>query len=196
MTRRETKRLSSQDDRRRRLEAVRDREGARLRGDENRDRAVLEERARSLARPASAPPPSDALAVVSVRIAKESYGIEAAHVLEVVSLVEFARLPGAALPVFAVMAWRGDLLLLLDIRRALGLSSTALNDLRHVVVLEAGPEPVGILVDEVIGMTTIRTADVRPLGTGGARELVRGVTSDALIVLETSALSRISDLRR
>lgn len=196
MTPRKRQPVATDAERLRRIEAVRERAGSTPGGDTGRDHEVLAERARSLARPAAAPPPADALAVVSVRIAKESYGIEASDVLEVMSLSAFARLPGAMPPLFAVTAWRGDLLLLLDIRRALGLSSTALNDLRHVVVLEAGPQPVGILVDEVIGMTTIRTGDVRPLGTGAARELVRGVTSDALIVLETSAISRISDLRR
>ncbi|HUQ46388.1 MAG TPA: chemotaxis protein CheW [Gemmatimonadaceae bacterium] len=159
------------------------------------DRAVLADRARALAQPDSPPLPTDAFAVVCVRMGREQYGFEAAHVLEVVALAELAPLPGAQLPVFAVTAWRGELLLLLDIRRALGLSATALNDLRHVVVLEGPGSPVGILVDEVLGMTTLGSSEVRELGSrrGAAREFVRGVTSDALIVLETSALWRMSE---
>jgi hypothetical protein len=52
-----------------------------------------------------------------------------------------------------------------------------------------------MLVDEVVGMEVVRQADVRPTAgrNGAARELVRGATSDALIVLETSALLRALD---
>ena len=130
-----------------------------------------------------------------MRIAAERYAAEAAHVREVFRLAEFAPLPGAEPPVFGVTAWRGDLLLLLDIRRALGLSATALNDLRHVVVLDAGARSVGILVDEVVGLATIHATDVRQTTgrNGAAREVVRGVTSDALIVLEPIALLRVLD---
>lgn len=156
---------------------------------------VLEARARALAVPAGAPAPADAFTVITARIARESYGFEAAHVREVIRLAEFAALPGAEPPLFAVTAWRGDLLPLLDIRRSLGLSPTALNDLRHVLVLGGGSAPLGVLVDEVIGMASVREADVRPIREGdhAAHELVRGVTSDALVVLATSALARILD---
>lgn len=156
---------------------------------------VLEARARALAAPAGAPAPADAFTVITARIAKESYAFEAAHVREVIRLAEFAALPGAEPPLFAVTAWRGDLLPLLDVRRPLGLSPTALNDLRHVLVLGGGSSPVGVLVDEVIGMASVREADVRPIreGNHAAHGLVRGVTSDALVVLATSALARILD---
>ena len=158
-------------------------------------RTVLEARARALARPAHADVANDAIDVVCVQIAKQRYALEAAQVREVFRLADFAQLPGAQPPVFGVTVWRGDLLLLLDVRRALGLSSTALNDLRHVVVLEGKTAPVAILVDEVQGMATIRATDVRPTTgrNGAAREFVRGVTSDGVIVLETHALLRVPD---
>lgn len=162
---------------------------------DDRAKAVLETRARALARPLAEAPSPDAMAVVSVRLAREHYAFEAAHVLEVMPLAELTPLPGAEPPVFAVTTWRGELLLLLDIRPSLGLSAAALNDLRHVVVLDGGTTPVGILVDEVLEMATIRRASVRPLGLpgGAARDLVRGVTDDALIVLDSGALTRTTD---
>jgi purine-binding chemotaxis protein CheW len=158
-------------------------------------RGVLESRARALAVPIDAHATVDAIEVVCVQIAKQRYALEAAQVREVFRLADLAQLPGAQPPVFGVTVWRGDLLLLLDLRRALGLSSTALNDLRHVVVLGGRTTPVAILVDEVEGMQTIRATDVRPTTgrNGAAREFVRGVTSEALIVLETNALLRVLD---
>jgi purine-binding chemotaxis protein CheW len=164
-------------------------------GESDAMQAVLESRARALAVPVGAHATGDALEVVCVQIAKQRYALEAAEVREVFRLADLAQLPGAQPPVFGVTVWRGDLLLLLDLRRALGLSSTALNDLRHVVVLAGKTASVAILVDEIEGMQIIRATDVRPTtgSTSAVREFVRGVTSDALIVLDTKALLRVLD---
>lgn len=157
--------------------------------------SVLALRAQALKVPVQPDPLADAIEVVRMQIAKSHYAVEGADVREVFRLADYAPLPGAELPVFGVTVWRGDLLLLLDLRRGLGLSSNALNDLRHVVVIDGKATCVGILVDEVLGMTTIRATDIRPTagGSGAARKFVRGVTSDALIVLETNALLRVLD---
>jgi purine-binding chemotaxis protein CheW len=184
---------SRADARRLRLEALRRHDDEAVVRALERSTVELEKRARELARPLAAPSTERLLGLVTVRIASERCGVDAAQVREVVALSDFAPLPGAQPPLFGVTAWRGELLLLLDIRRPLGLSSTALNDLRHVVVLGGNGTPVGMLVDEVLGMTTLRADDVRPMrgAEGVAHEIVRGVTSDALVVLETTALMRV-----
>lgn len=176
---------------RRRLAALHQRAAVFEASAHDRVAGVLEERARRLARPASPPPPPDTFDVVVVRLGREQYGVEALHVREVIRLTTFAALPGAEAPVFGVTTWRGELLPLLDVRDRLGLVSTALNDLRHVVVLGGSRAAVGMLVDGVLGMVSLRATDVRPMQrrSGASHDLVRGVTSDALVVLETSALT-------
>jgi purine-binding chemotaxis protein CheW len=159
-----------------------------------RDDVVLQARARLLARPERPTTAEDLLTLVSVRLANELYGIEAADVSEAMVLSDLARLPGVELPVSGISVWRGELLLVLDIRATLGLSPVALNDLRYVVVLGGGSTPVGIMVDEIVGIATIPPTEVRPIaGSDMPREIVRGVTSGALIVLETSALLRLAE---
>ena len=158
-----------------------------------RGKALLEERARMYAPAPVAAHDAGRRPLVAVRLAKESYAFDAADVREVFGLAELARLPGAEAPVFGLTTWRGELLLLLDIRSLLGLSAAALNDLRHVVVVARGPAMVGVVVDAALGMTSASddemvTADMKH---APAPELVRGVTSDALIVLETTALLRV-----
>jgi purine-binding chemotaxis protein CheW len=175
-----------------RLRLLRERSDAAASRTSERDAAVLAERARLLARPAVAPDARDATEAIVVRLAKELYAIEASAVLEAVALSELAPLPGAQPPVFAVTVWRGDLLLLLDVRRSLGLSAAALSDLRYVVVLAGEEGPVGILVDEVVGVRSLSLADVRPLASETPSDVVRGVTADAIVVLEPSALTRLS----
>jgi purine-binding chemotaxis protein CheW len=184
--------MSPASERQRRLEALAQRAEALAADHESRRAEVLAERARVLARPTAPPPPADLLTLVSVRIAGERFGLEAVHVREVCRLTHFSPLPGSAPPVFGVTVWRGELLLLLDIRRAVGFSGAALNDLRHVVVLQGPTAPLGVLVDEVLDIAMVRSEDVRPMEDGGRMrgDLVRGVTSDALVVLETTALMR------
>ncbi|HET6585061.1 MAG TPA: chemotaxis protein CheW [Nannocystaceae bacterium] len=175
-----------------RLRLLRERAEASETRTAERDAAVLAERARLLAKPVAASSAADVVEAITLRLAKELYAIEASAVLEAVTLTELAPLPGAIPPVFAVTVWRGELLLLLDVRRALGLTSAALSDLRHVVVLAGDEGPVGILVDEIVGVTSLSLMDVRPLSPESPSDVVRGVTPSAIVVLEPSALTRLS----
>lgn len=158
-----------------------------------RDRALLEERARLYAPASRAANDSGRRPLVAVRLAKEAYAFDAADVREVFGLAELVRLPGAEAPVFGLTTWRGELLVLLDIRPLLGLPPGALNDLRHVVVIGRGSAMVGVVVDAALGMTNASDEEIVTVSTTDtpAPELVSGVTSGALIVLETSALLRV-----
>lgn len=156
-------------------------------------RAVLEERARALARPVGTPAPSDELEAVIVALANERYAIESRYVFEVFRLVDLSPLPGANPPVFGVTAWRGELLTILDFRGALGLSVAALNDLSRVIVLGQDRPAFGILVDAVHGLVTLSDSEVRepPEGIAAKREYLRGVTADAVLVLEATKLLQL-----
>lgn len=152
------------------------------------ERAILVARARALAEPKHGSVPDDAEPMVVVRIGEERFAIPAADVGEAVRLSAVAVLPGAAPPLVAVTVHRGDLLMLLDIRRARGASVPSLEGAMAVVV-QSGAGRVGVLVDAVIGVELVAAADVHPR-RGEPRAHVRGVTADAVTVLETNALSR------
>lgn len=154
----------------------------------DRARGVLEERARLLARPAAAPAPDDLLSLVTFRLAGEMYGVDTAGVREVFRLTDLALLPGAEPPATALTAWRGELLMLLDLRQVLGLSERALNDLRQVVVIDTSAGVAGLLADEVIGTAQVRAGEIDGQTVGRASgPYVRGVSPDAIIVLDSRA---------
>lgn len=158
----------------------------------DRTSAVLEERARALARVA-APPAGEALEVVTFILANETYAVESSLVVAVFRLTDLALLPGAEPPVCGVTAWRGELLTILDLRPLLGLSSTALNDLSRVIVLgEEGPT-FGVLADAVREIVVVPVSDVRepPERTAAGREYLRGITGQAVLILDGRALVRI-----
>lgn len=160
-----------------------------------RARQVLEERARALARPAAAPIAGDMLELITFALADEVYAIESRFVHAVLRLTDFSPLPGAEPPVFGVTAWRGGLLTILDLRRVLGISVTALSDLSRLTVLGDDRPAFGILADAVREVVTVPASDVRdpPEGVAAKREYLRGVTADAVLVLDAEQLLRLRE---
>ena len=156
-------------------------------------RSVLEERARTLARPAAPPPEGDSIGAVVFALGDERYAIESRYVIEVARLSELARLPGATPPVLGITAWRGGPLPVLDVRRLLGVTADELNDHGQVIVLGESRAAFGILADAVSELVAFRPSEVRepPEGVAVEREYLRGVTGDALLVLDAGKLLRL-----
>ncbi|MBI4538711.1 MAG: chemotaxis protein CheW [Gemmatimonadetes bacterium] len=154
-----------------------------------RARAMLDERARMLARAPEAPR-AGALELLTFTLAGEVYAVESRYVVEVFRLRELAALPAAEPPVFGVTAWRGELLTILDLRPVLDLASGGLDDLSLVLVLGEDRPAFGVLAGAVHDLVRLDAAAVRepPPGVAVKREYLRGVTADAVIVLEATAL--------
>lgn len=154
--------------------------------DAARDAALLESRARELARPPVAPPPSDVIEMVGFLLAGERFAIANAHVREVFGPAHVTMLPRAESFAVALTLWRGDLLLLLDVRRAMRLPETGAAP-RRVIVVEARARRAGVLIDEITGIETIRQGLVQP-PPGDRPPHLQGVTPTAVSVLEPAAL--------
>ncbi len=155
-----------------------------------RAQAILEERARRLARPATPASVGERLDTVTFALANEIYGIESRYVLQVFRLLDLVPLPGAEPPVIGVTTWRGDLLTILDLRTVLGLPVAALNDLSRVIVLGTERPEFGVLADAVLELVSLPVTEVRvtPDGLGPKQDYVRGVTADAVLVLDAGKL--------
>lgn len=156
-------------------------------------RQVLEERARALARPVAPPPAGDMLELMTFALANEVYAVESRYVAAVFRLTDLSPLPGAKPPMFGVTAWQGELLTILDLRAALGLSLAALNDLSRVIVLGKDRPAFGILADAARELVTLPAWEVRdpPDWVAAQREFLRGVTADAVLVLDAVKLLQV-----
>jgi purine-binding chemotaxis protein CheW len=163
-----------------------------------RARAVMEERARVLARvPPVAASAAESLEVVTFALADERYGIETRHVREVVRLTEYTPLPGAPDFLVGVLNLRGEILALLDVRKFVGVAARGLTDLSCVLVLGGERPEFGVLADETHEVVTLRVEEVHepPASVvGRGREYLRGVTPDALLVLDGAVLLHDSRL--
>jgi purine-binding chemotaxis protein CheW len=159
-----------------------------------RARLVLEERARMLARvPPVAPVAGEALQVVVFSLGEERYALETHSVREVVRLRDHAVLPGAPAFVFGVLNLRGEVLSVLDLRPFFGVPQRGATDRSRVLVLGASRTEFGLLADDVHEVLSVRLQDVLeapPTVSGAGREYLRGVTPQALIVLDGAVLLR------
>ncbi|MEP6689546.1 MAG: chemotaxis protein CheW [Gemmatimonadaceae bacterium] len=153
---------------------------------------VLAARARELAAIPPALERGDSIEVIEFLLAGERYALETGALIEVFRLADLTTLPGAESPVLGLTAWRGRLLRVLDLRAALNVPTTALNDLAYVLVLGTDRAAFGVLADTMLDVRVMdRTAVQEPAeGLAASRAALRGVTADALMVIDASHLVR------
>jgi chemotaxis signal transduction protein len=75
----------------------------------------------------------------------------------------------------------------------LGLSVASLNDFNRVIVLGEDRPAFGILADAARELVTLPASDVRDPqeGVAAKREYLRGITGDAVLVLEATKLLQL-----
>lgn len=156
-----------------------------------RVREILEERARALARvPTEAAADADGIEVVVFTLAGESYALETGFVREVAVLPPPALLPGAPEFIAGVVSLRGQVLAVVDLRRLFGLPVVESTVRPRLLVLGEGQPEFGILAESVSEVVRLpRARLLEPAAPAGLTpEHVRGVTEQALIVLDGAAL--------
>jgi purine-binding chemotaxis protein CheW len=173
----------------------------------DRAKAIMDERARLLARvPAAKPRAAEMLEIATLKLADERYAVEARHVREVLRSGELTPVPGAPEFLVGLVNLRGEILAVVDLRRFLGLGGAELTDRSRIIVLGHQRAEFGVLADEVHEVTTVPIDEVLApaaptlalpeVGEGrvGGREFLRGVTKDALIILDGARLLKESGL--
>lgn len=156
-----------------------------------RDRQILRERARHLARPLVIAASVAKIDGVAFSLGRERYAIDARFVFAVFRLESLTPLPGAKAPVAGVTQWRGDVLTVLDIRGLVGATTTSLDDLARVIVLGVDRPTLGLLADRIDDPIRLDSGAVHPLPADRASrssDMLRGITSDAVMVLDAPAL--------
>jgi purine-binding chemotaxis protein CheW len=153
---------------------------------------ILRARAQALARQQEHPEVAEPyLEVVEFTLAYESYGVETAQVREVCPLHELTPVPCTPPFVCGIVNVRGAILPVLDIKRVFEIADKGLVDRHHVLVLNSAGGGVGLMVDAIRRVRTIRYSELQPaLATlaGPRAACVRGITADRLVVLDLEQL--------
>jgi purine-binding chemotaxis protein CheW len=157
-----------------------------------RTRAVLEERALSVARiPTQGLGRGAAIEVVTFHLGEERYALETSYVREILRLKKVTPLPGTPEFLSGITNLRGQIVAVLDLRGVFGIANPASTELSRVIVLGEERIEFGVLADsvhEVILLPLDQVREVPGSVAGIGREYLRGVTADALIVLDGAAL--------
>ncbi len=106
--------------------------------------------------------PSQELELLAFRLGEEEYAVAVEQVKEVLKNRELTPVPNASDYVRGVMALRGRVLPVIDLCMRLGLPSVVKDEKSRIVVVSAGEEDAGILVDRVTGVVRIAPDSVRP----------------------------------
>lgn len=92
------------------------------------------------------------------RVADLACAAEAAAVREILAVLPATRVPGAPPSVAGVVNVRGNLVTVVDGRRALGQSAGAPGS--SIVLLDVGRRTVGLVVDEVIDLIAVPAGEL------------------------------------
>src|SRR5437773_2372620 len=155
-------------------------------------RITLRTRANALARELKPDETGTArIEVVEFVVAYEKFAIESSYVREVHPLKELTRLPGTPAFVLGVINVRGQIVSVVDPKQLFGLPQKGLTDLNKVILISDGKMEFGLLADAVLGLRHIPLEELQPslpTLTGLLAELLKGVTSERLVVLNAARL--------
>jgi purine-binding chemotaxis protein CheW len=163
-------------------------------------RDILRARAAALARvPAAEAVREEQIEILEFGLADERYAVELRFVHEAYVLKELTPLPCTPPFVLGVVAARGRILSVIDLKAFFGLPDKGLTDLNKIIVLRnevprnegANPMEFGVLADYIVGVRDLALAEMQaslPTLTGVRAEYLKGVTADRLVLLDARKL--------
>jgi purine-binding chemotaxis protein CheW len=180
-----------------RLETIRTTVERRLAPNPDETQAILRARAKLLARePDDNEEPAPSFELVEFLLAHEHYCIESKHIREIHPLRDLTPLPCVPPFVLGLINVRGQILSIVDLKRFFELPEKGLTDLNRVIIARIEQMEIGILADAILGVRSIALRDLQPslpTLTGIRAEYLKGVTKDALVVLNLEKI--LSDPR-
>jgi purine-binding chemotaxis protein CheW len=156
-----------------------------------RAQAILQERAHKLALvPPQAPPAAEVMEVLTFVLGEEHYAIETASIREVLPIDEFTPLPGGPHHLIGITNVRGQILALFELGSFLDVKASP-GEHPKMIVLGRDRADFGIRADAVLEVGRLRMDEVLEPPESlapAARSWLRGVTEEALLVLDGAAL--------
>lgn len=106
-----------------------------------------------------------AMQVVAFKLRDEEFGVNIFHVQEIHNLVDITRVPFSANFIKGVINQRGSVMPVIDLKKRLGIEPTPYTASTRIVTVIVGDLQVGLLVDSVTEVLTIRSKLVDPKKT-------------------------------
>ena len=100
---------------------------------------------------------------VKVRLDKEWYGIPISIVENIVRMQPVTRVPGAESYVRGVINLRGKVVPVMNLRLKIGMDAGEEVRSTRIIILKIDGDNVGMIVDEVREVITVKSSDVEPV---------------------------------
>ena len=125
---------------------------------------------------------------LTFRLGKEDYGIEIAHVTEIVGIQKITEVPDMPGFVKGVINLRGQVIPVIDVRVRFGMEPREYDDRTCVIVVKVRETSIGLIVDTVSEVREIPADNVSPppkasTGTSGRYILGLGKVGDEVKIL-------------
>ena len=135
--------------------------------------------------------------VIEFLLAHERYGIESCYVREIYPLKELTPVPCTPQFVLGIVNVRGQIVSVIDMKKFFDLPEKGITDLNKVIIIHDETMEFGILADSILGVRTIPIEDIQlplPTLTGIRVEYLRGVTKEAVVVLDAGKILSAKNL--
>lgn len=124
-------------------------------------------------------------------------GIDIARVQEINRHLDVTRVPGASPMIHGVVNLRGDVVTVIDPHRVFGLDPSIAPACRRSLILNIGGERIGILVDDISDILTVKVNDLvrRPSNVRSLdRQFIESVylqSEQIVVMLNTDQLLKV-----
>ncbi len=127
---------------------------------------------------------------ITCTLGEAEYGIDIMAVREIKGWTDTTSIPHAPSWIRGVINLRGIIVPILDLRARFGQSPTVTTPMHVVVIIQAGPRTVGLLVDAVSDIIAVAPGEIRPvpeIGNEAQESLICG-----LVPLERGMVALVS----
>lgn len=112
-----------------------------------------------------------AMQIVAFKLRDEEYGVNIFQVQDINGMSDITRVPFAASFIKGVINQRGSVMPVIDLKKRLGIEETPYSNSARIVTVIVGDLQVGMLVDAVTEVLTIRSKLVDPKKTVSDRAM-------------------------
>ncbi len=139
----------------------------------------------------------ESIQLVTFTVGDIVLGIDIARVQEINRHLDVTRVPGASPMIHGVVNLRGDVVTVIDPHRVFGLDLDKIPNRRRSLILNAGGERIGMLVDQISDILTVKTSDLvrRPSNVRSIdRQFIESVylqSEQIVVLLDADQLLRV-----
>lgn len=131
---------------------------------------------------------------VTFYLEEEKYGINVLLVREVLKNTEIAPVPGSPHFVTGIINLRGNVVTVVDTRTRFGLPPKQEDESSRIIVIEMGEHVVGMMVDSVAEVVTLRASEIEfapNVGNDESAKYIHGVSNQGEELLILVALEKL-----